>query len=82
MGFCPSGLLSVPRFKLCCFSIPVGVCIDVNFIAADVMISSYILYVSTNYKLATVYKGQGSHRNSKTKFHDFSMINNVISMII
>ena len=26
--------------------------------------------------------GQGSHRNSKTKFHDFSMINNVISMII
>ena len=25
---------------------------------------------------------QGSHRNSKTKFHDFSMINNIISMII
>ena len=23
---------------------------------------------------------QGSHRNSKTQFHDFSMINNVISM--
>ena len=25
---------------------------------------------------------QGSHRNSKTQFHDFSMINNVISMTI
>ena len=25
---------------------------------------------------------QGSHRNSKTKFHDFSMIKYVISMII
>ena len=26
------------------------------------------------------HKKQGSHRNSKTQFHDFSMINNVISM--
>ena len=25
---------------------------------------------------------QGSHRNSKSKFHDYSMINNEISMII
>ena len=25
---------------------------------------------------------QGSHRNSKIQFHDFSMINNVISMTI
>ena len=25
---------------------------------------------------------QGSHINSKTQFHDFSMINNVISMTI
>ena len=32
--------------------------------------------------LETHVLGQGSHRNSKTKFHDFSMINNVVSMII
>ena len=33
----------------------------------------------------TILKRQGSHRNSKTQFHDFSMfsmINNVISMTI
>ena len=28
-----------------------------------------------------LYK-QGSHRNSKTQFHDFSMINNVVSVTI
>ena len=36
-----------------------------------------ILYIAVD-----CYCIQGSHRNSKTKFHDFSMINNVISMII
>ena len=46
-------------FKLCCcFSLPVGVCIDVNFILAYMTIGSYILYVSTNYAFATVNKGR------------------------
>ena len=46
-------------FKLCCrFSLPVGVCIDVNFILAYVTIGSYISSVSTNYTFATVYKGR------------------------
>ena len=46
-------------FKLCCrFSLPVGVCIDVNFILAYVTIGSYILRVSTNYTFATAYKGR------------------------
>ena len=46
-------------FKLCCcFSLLVGVCIDVNFILAYVTIGSYISCVSTNYKFATVYKGR------------------------
>ena len=46
-------------FKLCCrFSLPVGVCIDVNFIQAYVTICSYILRVSTNYAFATVYRGR------------------------
>ena len=44
-------------FKLCCrFSLPVGVCIDVNFILAYVTIGSHIMRVSTNYTFATVYK--------------------------
>ena len=46
-------------FKLCCcFSLPVDVCIDVNFILAYVTIGSYISCVSTNYTYATVYKGR------------------------
>ena len=40
------------------FSLPIGVCIDVNFILAYVMIGSYISRVSTNYTFATVYKGR------------------------
>ena len=40
------------------FSLPVGMCIDVNFILAYVTIGSYILHVSTNYSFATVYKGR------------------------
>ena len=43
-------------FKLCCcFSLPISVCIDVNFILAYVTIGSYILCMSTNYTFATVY---------------------------
>ena len=46
-------------FKLCCcFSLPVGVCLDVNCILAYVTIGSYISCVSTNYTFATVYKGR------------------------
>ena len=45
-------------FKLCCFSLPVDVCIDVNFILAYVTIGRYISCVSTNYTFATVYKGR------------------------
>ena len=46
-------------FKLCCcFSLPVGVCFDVNFILAYVMIGSYISHMATNYTFATVYKGR------------------------
>ena len=46
-------------FKLCCcFSLPVGVCIDVNFILAYAMIGSYISRRATNYTIATVYKGR------------------------
>ena len=45
-------------FKLCChFPLPVGVCIDVNFILAYVTIGSYISRVSTSYTFATVYMG-------------------------
>ena len=40
------------------FSLPIGVCIDVNFILAYVTIGSFILRVSTNYTFATVYKGR------------------------
>ena len=46
-------------FKLCCrFSLPVGVCIDVNFIMAYMTIGSYISRVSTNNTFVTVYKGR------------------------
>ena len=46
-------------FKLCCcFSLPVGVCIDVNFIQAYVTIGSYISSMATNITFATVYKGR------------------------
>ena len=40
------------------FSLPIGVCIDVNLILAYVTIGSYISRVSTNYTFATVYKGR------------------------
>ena len=43
---------------VCRFSLPVGVCFDVNFILAYVTIGSYISHVSTNYTFATVYKGR------------------------
>ena len=46
-------------FKLCCcFSLPIGVCIDVNFNLAYVTIGSYISCMSTNYTFATVYEGR------------------------
>ena len=46
-------------FKMCCcFSLPVRVSIDVNFILAYVTIGSYISRVSTNDTFATVYKGR------------------------
>ena len=38
--------------------LPVGVCIDVNFILVYMTIGSCILWVSTNYTFATVYKGR------------------------
>ena len=38
------------------FLLPVGVCIDVYFILAYVMICSYVSYMSTHYIFATVYK--------------------------
>ena len=46
-------------FKLCCcFSLPVSVCIDANFILAYPTIGSYISRMATNYSFATVYKGR------------------------
>ena len=41
-----------------CFSLPVSVCIDVNFILAYVTIGSDISCMSTNYTFATVYNGR------------------------
>ena len=54
-------------FKLCCrfpLPVPVGLCIDVNFILAHVTIGSYISRVSTNYTFATVYKGRHTKKMS------------------
>ena len=46
-------------FKLCChFSLPIGVCIDVNFSCLLDKFGSYISRVSTNYTFAIVYKGR------------------------
>ena len=42
-------------FKLCCFFTSRGVCIDVNYILAYMMIGSYVSRVSTHYTFATVY---------------------------
>ena len=47
-------------FKLCCcFLLPVGVCIDVNFILST--IGSFVSRVSNHYTFATVYKGSQFH---------------------
>ena len=40
------------------------------------------VYTKRSGSLTVSFKQQGSHRNSKTQFHDFSMINNVISISI
>ena len=51
--------MKVHDFKLCCcFSLPIGVCIDVNSILAYVAIGSYISHMATNYTFATVHKGK------------------------
>ena len=50
----------------CRFSLPVGVCIDVNFILAYVTIGSFISRVSTNYTFSTVYKGRHTKEMSAT----------------
>ena len=44
--------------QCCCFSLPVSVCTDLNFILAYVTIGSYISRLATNYRFATVYKGR------------------------
>ena len=42
--------------NLCCFLLPVGVCIDVIFILAYMTIGSYVSRMSTHYTFATIYK--------------------------
>ena len=51
------------------FSLPIGVCIDVNLILVYVTIGSYILRVSTNYTFATVYKGRHTKEMSVIDEH-------------
>ena len=47
------------EFKLCCcFSLLVGVGVDVNFILAYLTIGNYFSRMATNCTFATVYKGR------------------------
>ena len=51
----------------------------------ECVIKNYFLISQSKHMLCVLKRTismQGSHINSKTKFHDFSMINNVISMTI